>query len=152
MSVELLATAKLLAEAGVKRPRQSDLKRAISTAYYALFDQIARDAANLLVGAASDSDYGIWRQTYRALDHGNAKNACALLKSLGFPESLCHCGEAFILLQAARHKADYDPYHRVSRADAFDAITLADTAIGNLTASTRRDRKAFAVQLLLKRR
>ena len=152
MSVELLVTARLLASASSKRARQSDLKRAISTAYYALFDQIARDAANLLVGAGPDGDYGIWRQTYRALDHGNAKNACTLLKNLGFPEPLCHCGEAFILLQAARHKADYDPYHRVSRADALDAIELAEAAIKNLVTSNRRDRKAFAVQLLLKRR
>ena len=52
MSQDLLATARRLAKASPQKPRQSDLKRAISTAYYALFHAMARNAADMLVGAA----------------------------------------------------------------------------------------------------
>jgi uncharacterized protein (UPF0332 family) len=152
VSLELLATARLLAKASPKRPRQSDLKRAISTAYYALFDELARDAANLLVGVGVARADKAWTQTYRALDHSAAKKACGQLRTLGFPPELCECGDMFVQLQQARHDADYDPDHRVSRAEALNAIQSAATAIQKLAASSRRDRKAFAVQLLLKRR
>ena len=152
MSRELIATARRLAKMSPRRPRQSDLKRAISTAYYALFHAIAGDSADLLVGVGANRADRAWNQAYRAFDHGTAKNACGQLRGLGFPSTLCDCGAAFVELQQARHSADYDPDHRVRRADALASIALADKAITLLHASDRRDRKAFAVQLLLKRR
>ena len=152
MSLELIATARRLAKASPQRPRQSDLKRAISTAYYALFHEIAQDAANLLIGVGANRANKAWKQVYRALDHGSAKNACAQLRGLGFPGGLCDCGESFVQLQQARHDADYDPDHRVTRADTLSAIASAEIAIRLLSAADRRDRKAFAVQLLFKRR
>lgn len=152
MSNELLATARRLIEARPKRPSQSDLKRAISTAYYALFHAIARHGADALIGVGRLRKDGAWLQTYRALDHGPARNACEQLRGQGFPPHLCECGETFIQLQRAQHAADYDPSRRVSGADALAAITLAETAIAKLDTATRKDRRALAVQLLLKRR
>ena len=49
----MIVTARRLAVANRTKPRQSDLKRSISTAYYALFHAIAKDAADLLVGAGT---------------------------------------------------------------------------------------------------
>lgn len=152
MSSELLSTARLLARASPRRPRQADLRRAISTAYYAMFDAFARNGADLLVGVTASIPHKAWTQTYRALDHGAAKQACGQLRTLGFPPNLCDCGETFVQLQEARHKADYDPHHRVTRTEALAAIQAAEAAIKGLVASDRRDRKAFAVQLLFKRR
>ena len=43
--------ARRLALAGPRRPRQADLRRAVSTAYYALFQAMAKDCADVLVGA-----------------------------------------------------------------------------------------------------
>lgn len=152
MSDELLGTARRLARASPKKPRQSDLKRAVSSAYYALFHAVARNGADLLIGTSAGRVDSAWAQTYRALDHGFARSACGQLRNLGFSAGLCACGDAFIQLQQVRHDADYDPVHRVSRADALAAIQLAETAIASLVASDRNERKAFAVQLLLKRR
>ena len=74
----LLAIAESLASGSVGsqrgRPRQADLRRAISTAYYALFHTLAGNCANLLVGGrASTRTRQAWRQLYRALDHGQVK-------------------------------------------------------------------------------
>lgn len=149
----MIVTAKRLAKAGPRRPRQADLKRAISTAYYALFHAIAGDAADLLVGRSSEhrSDEA-WRQTYRALQHGFAKNACERVRTMDFPPEIRGCADAFVTLQEARHLADYDPVHRVARPDALAAISLAERAIAGLKGSAPRDRRAFAVQLLFPKR
>ncbi|GLK70842.1 hypothetical protein KHC23_08750 [Ancylobacter dichloromethanicus] len=152
MSEDLLATARRLAKASPKKPRQADLKRAISTAYYAVFHAVARNNADLLIGTSADRPDKAWTQTYRALEHGSAKSACGQLRNLGFPPALCLVGDVFVTLQEARHKADYDPRHRVTRADALTAANEAAAALSALKAADRKDRKALAILLLLKKR
>jgi uncharacterized protein (UPF0332 family) len=148
----VIVTARKLANSGPKKPRQADLKRAISTAYYALFHAVAKDAADMLVGIGSNRPDRAWSQVFRALQHGDAKSACEAVRNLDFPDTIKSCADAFVALQQKRHDADYDPDHRVSRADALDAIQLAEDAIRDLKASPRKDRRAFAVQLLMKKR
>ena len=61
----------------IGRPRQAELRRAVSAAYYALFHALARCCADTLVGATPASrSQTAWTQTYRALEHGYAKNQC----------------------------------------------------------------------------
>ena len=149
---DLLATARRLAKATSSKPKQADLRRAISTAYYALFYALAADAANLLVGGKADALRSGWAQAYRALDHGAAKNACARIQAPGFPQPICALAEAFAFLQQQRHDADYDPLPRFTRADALEAIVLAETTMAGLKSCQTKDRRALAVMLLMKRR
>lgn len=86
------------------------------------------------------------------MDHGFAKSACKEAQKLNFPTGLKACADAFISLQEARHKADYDPMVRFTRADTVDWVARAEAAITDLRAAPRIDRRAFAVQLLLKKR
>jgi hypothetical protein len=62
------------------------------------------------------------------------------------------CARAFVELQEIRHKADYDPRAAFTRAEALEWVNKAEVAIARLRAAPRGDRKAFAVQLLLKKR
>ncbi len=149
---DLLSTARRLARASPQKPRQADLRRAVSTAYYALFHAIAHDAADLFAGAGGQRSEAAWTHAYRSLDHGFAKGACQRVRGLGFPSGLCACADAFVTLQVARHDADYDPALRLSRADALTHVALAEEAIAQLRAAERADRRAFAILLLLKRR
>jgi len=128
------------------------LRRAVSTAYYALFHSMAKDAADLLVGVGPNRPDKGWRHAYRALEHGVAKNACAEVRNLKFPSGIVSCADTFVKLQKARHAADYDPTHRVLRAEAMAFVSEADSAIRTLRTAPRKDRRAFAIQLLLKRR
>ena len=152
MTDDLVAVARLLASASPGKPRQAELRRAVSTAYYALFHSLANDAADLLVGTGKSRATRAWRQTYRALDHGFAKSACSQTSNLGFSQAIVTCADTFIDLQQRRHSADYDPQHRLSRSDALAAIALAETAISALQTAPRPDRRAFAIQLLLRHR
>lgn len=52
----------------------------------------------------------------------------------------------------ARNKADYDPEARFTRAEALDWVARAEAAITALRVAPRTDRRAFAIQLLLKKR
>jgi uncharacterized protein (UPF0332 family) len=148
----LIVTARKLAKASPMRPRQADLKRSVSTAYYALFHALAKDAADLLVGGGPARADRAWVQVYRALEHGFAKNACKEARNLGFPVQIIDCANEFIDLQEVRHAADYDPEARFSRAEALDWVARAEAAIAKLRMTVRRDRKAFAVQVLFKKR
>ena len=70
---DLVQTARRLVESGAPQPTQADLRRAVSTAYYALFHCLAGTAADLLTGASRGKE---WHQVYRALEHGKARDAC----------------------------------------------------------------------------
>ena len=149
---DLLVTARQLAKARPSKPRQADLRRAVSTSYYAAFHVLAQDCADRLVGTSPQRSDAAWRQTYRALDHGPAKKACEQAPNLGFPRTLIAFAEAFIDLQEERHRADYDPWARYSRAQALDYVNLAQQAIRDLRSAAHSDRKALAVLLLMRRR
>lgn len=152
MAGDLLVTARRLAKANPKRPRQADLRRSVSTAYYAVFHALAHQCADRLVGTGGKRSEPAWQQTYRALEHGFAKDACFKARNLGFPQEIVDFGDAFAQLQEERHKADYDPFIKYSRAEVFLHISHADQAIRSLNSATRRDQQAFAVLVLLKRR
>ena len=53
LSVDLIITARLLAQLHESEPRQSDLRRSISSAYYALFHGLAEITADRLIGATA---------------------------------------------------------------------------------------------------
>ncbi len=152
LPTDLLRSATILAKASAGKPRQADLRRAISTAYYALFHALAEDAANLLVGVGRTAPDEPWTRVYRALDHGVARNACREARAQSFPSALVTVADAFISLQIQRQDADYDPMASFTRAQALYAITQATIAIRSLAAADKTTRKAFAVHLLHRRR
>jgi hypothetical protein len=144
MSDDLLALAGRLAKASPTRPRQADLQRAVSTAYYALFRAVARNAADCFVGTVrANRPDRAWGQVFRALEHGFAKSACEVARNMTFPQDIKDCADAFADLQKARHDADYDPHHRLTRTDAIEAVEKAREAIAALRRAPVNDRRAF---------
>ena len=47
---DLITTARSLTELDPRQPTQANLRRAVSTAYYAVFHLLAHTAADLLIG------------------------------------------------------------------------------------------------------
>lgn len=152
MSDDLIATARRLAKASPKRPQQSDLKRGVSTAYYALFHALARDCADLLVGTGETRSEPAWAQVYRTLEHGVAKNSCKAAASRGFPSSIVSFADTFVVLQEERHRADYDPLVRYVRAEVLVLIDNCEQAIRDLASAPRSDRKAFVIWVLFQKK
>ena len=149
-SSDLIAAAfDLVAASGRGRPRQANLRRAVSTAYYAMFHCLAAICADLLVGGeGSERSEPAWRQVYRALEHGAARQRCnrpAMMQK--FPAEIQDFAEKFVLMQRRRHQSDYDPEARYDKDAVLQDIIVAAEAIAKLRPVPVKDRRAFAVYL-----
>ena len=107
------------------------IRRAVSTAYYAMFHALLAGNANSLVGpphnpAAVES----WTRIYRNTNHRNAYNRLRDNRGrfspgvLAFANHFCH-------LQDERHNADYNPGVSFRSTTALNSINQAEVIIGN---------------------
>jgi uncharacterized protein (UPF0332 family) len=129
---DLLEQAYHLAKLESDEPKQACLRRAVSTAYYALFHLLIDEAVG---------NWGIARQRSilaRTFDHGKMKSICEdhvrYFYSSGQPESgaqLKNVAQTFVQLQEKRHTADYDNAFVWSRTNAVAAIDMAAGAFSD---------------------
>ena len=149
-SRDLIETARSLTEISPRRPSQANLRRAVSTAYYAMFHCLAGCAANLLVGRARDS---AWHQTYRALEHGKARSACEDKGAMAaFPLEVRDFAAMFAALQKLRQKADYALDGKYVKEDVRAKIDTVEDTIAGFEQADARHRRAFVAHVLFKRR
>lgn len=139
---------------GRGRPRQADLRRALSAAYYAMFHTLARCCADTLVGATRASrSQPAWTQTYRALEHGYARNQCIRAsQNDDFPQAVRKFSERFARMQRLRQTADYAPDSDFSRSDVLQLVTDAENDIADFNGVPAADRNAFSVYVLMRMR
>ena len=153
---DLLKTAdELVAGAGRnRRPRQSNLRRAVSMAYYAMFHCLANCCATTLVGGPNaDKNKSAWIQVYRALEHGTVKKNYRNKNFLSkFPQDIENFANAFVSLQEKRHLADYDPVARFTKVEVQRDIATTRVVIKGFRSAPAKHRKAFAVYVLFKKR
>lgn len=153
---DLISGARLLAYGNGRRgrPRQADLCRAVSAAYYALFHTLAGCGADLLVGGTRRSrSQPAWEQTYRALEHGHAAHQCRNASVMArFPGAVQDFGEWFVALQSQRHYADYAPNTAFTRLQVVRMVDTTESIIAQSNAVPTPDRRAFAIYALLRSR
>ena len=135
----------------IGRPRQAELRRAVSAAYYALFHALARCCADTLVGATpAIRSRSAWTQTYRALEHGYAKNQCLRPAMDMFPPEIQEFGKAFAEMQRNRTIADYATESELSRAETMRLINQIEEVIADFATAPIADRRAFSAYVLLR--
>ena len=139
---------------GRGRPRQAELRRAISAAYYAMFHTLALCGANMLVGAThANRSQPDWNQVYRALEHGYARNQCNNRAAMSrFSSGIRRFGQLFVLMQRERQAADYDPSASFSRAETIEFVDEATRVIAEFEDADTIERRAFAVFVLFRLR
>lgn len=157
---ELLRIAEHLASGGAGsgrgRPPQAELRRAVSAAYYAMFHALAACCADMLVGATRASrSQQAWRQTYRSLEHGYAKNQCANQGMMAqFPLAIRKIAELFICMQRRRHVGDYDPdpiqEYAFTRDKVLQFVEEVSRTISDFQDVNAGNRRAFSVFVLLR--
>ncbi len=155
---------KLSSPPSAGRPRQVDIRRAISAAYYGVFHAAITAAADQFVGVTkrSTSQYGL---VYRSVDHGWLRTLCEEVKkpilaakyaphapSNGFGANIVAFAAAVLELQEKRHAADYDPMIRVKSSDAVLAVRTARAALRRFNGASSTRRKAFLSLLLFQPR
>src|SRR5258708_11232974 len=109
---ELLQQAVMLAHKEPRNPKQASLRRAVSTAYYALFHLLISESV------ANWSRHDLRTSLGRAFDHAPMKGASnRVLNTDTFPfvgqdpvvvTRLRTVATTFVQLQDKRHTADYD--------------------------------------------
>jgi hypothetical protein len=92
-------------------PKQVDLRRAVSAAYYALFHLLTTEAAQNWKHERQGNRFA------RMFDHGRMKTCSSKVSSQPLPadpagisiaKDLKLVADSFVTLQQARHTADYD--------------------------------------------
>lgn len=147
----MLATAQRLAGVGAApgRPALCDLRRATSTAYYALFHQLTRHGALVSVPSAEEDEISYLARWYShtgikrasrqvsmtastgALPKEDRTAVALLRRSPARPVSpqLLTVAESFLELQAAREEADYSNDYEPLRYTTLDYVATAEVAV-----------------------
>jgi hypothetical protein len=155
---------RLIARASPGAPRQVDLRRAISNAYYGVFHATLASAANQFVGKGKQST-GQYSLLYRSIDHATLRNLCPELRQRnlspklarhapagGFGSDIRTFAAAVLDLQQSRHDADYDPSIRYQRSESVRAIRAARDALSSFETAADVEREAFLSLLVFKPR
>ena len=149
---DLIAAAlRFLELDGPKWIRQAFLRRAISTAYLALFFAICLVVADLWIGAsASARRKDAWRQAFRTPEHGKVRKAFMNQQKLRLISvELRKFVKIFLEMQNKRHLADYDPFYYLNYFDVVTDINQCAEVIGELMRSSKAEKKMFVAILFL---
>jgi hypothetical protein len=120
--------ARLLAMADKGRPRSASLRRAVSTAYYAVFQALCTTCADRLVGRSQP--WSVYTPVFRALDH-YATTQALREPFLATSPNLQRLGLLLKELQSAREWADYNPEPRPNyRPETNDSPFTRQEALG----------------------
>jgi len=155
---DLIATARVLFESALletdPEQAQSHLKRAVSTAYCAMFHAICASSAELLAGVGTDpAPSAAWLQAYRGPEHTHARNQCRNSGLMApFPAEIKEFARIFVDNQGHRNQADYNPISDFSSSDVSQIIEDAENAINDLLSAPASMRRAFAITILLRNR
>lgn len=154
LAQDLLEQANHLANREPKRPRQASLRRAVSTAYYALFPLLISDAishwnkpqqrAHMARGfehtAMKDASKRIAGKDFRNSDHGMVGQ-------------LRTVAAAFVNMQQYRHAADYSYVTKWAKTEVHDHIATVTEAFASWQV-VRNEKIAldYLISLLVKER
>lgn len=139
LGYDLLEQSKSLATAARGRPKQANLRRAISSAYYAIYHLLSSETARLFVREPDFVNIGSLIQ--RTLVHREMKRASASIADGKLPEGIQPDGlsfqptphlklicKTFIKLQELRHLADYDTSQQFSMGQTLELIRDTERA------------------------
>ena len=149
--LDLIETARGLTESGPGDPTQARLRRAVSTAYYAVFHCLAATTADLFIGRQRTP---AWHRVHRAVEHGRVRNACREARAMReFPVEIRNFAKTFVELQIARQQADYALHPEAyTKSDVLVYVASAEWAIGELDQADIGARRGFAAHVLFRQR
>lgn len=158
---DLLHQARRLARLDSSRPRQANLRRAVSSAYYALFHFLTDQASRVMLGG-QHSQVPYRQVIARGFDHGTMKDACRSFSGGNLPQAIVQRlppgfalpitlqvgARTFVELQEQRHSADYDLSLNFTRANVLSLVQQAEQAFAHFNALPDRTLKKFFLSCL----
>lgn len=165
MYEELIAQAMELATRDPKKPKQANLRRAVSAVYYALFHFLVHEACCMQLGA-QHAQIAYRHVLGRAFAHNVMKQACVsfgggtlketVTKGLPrdaagrfpIPNAIQRIAGTFAELQDSRHLADYDLTERFNRSEVIALIEQVRNHVEEFSKSPISDEKKFFLACL----
>ena len=150
---DLLEVAEELAGGtGAHGFRQASMRRAVSTAYYAVFHALCYVCADGLVCWSAKPE--LLEPIYRSVDHGTARRILTGEAARRISPALLRLGDVFANLQKQRHGADYLPPRIVlnGRGETLALIAQAREAVELIETLDSDARRTLAVLLIAKPR
>ena len=142
LHADLLKQAHHLATNERRRSSQASLRRAVSSAYYALFYRLVDEATRMMISRCNCD--ALREHFSRAFRHSDMKDVCKSFTSKQAPKKLIRAFEglslqpqlvaiarAFVDLQEARHQADCNTYRPIKRQEAIHLGELASKALND---------------------
>ena len=151
---ELIAVgrAALVPQPPATQPAPAAIRRAISTAYYAIFHALAANNADVLIGPAHNQlTTDAWIRIYRGLNHNQARSQLQQNRA-NLSASVQTFSDLFRDLQNERHNADYNPEATFTIQAATTWLNEVETTITDFLQTSRNERAAIAILTLVRSR
>jgi hypothetical protein len=158
---DLLDQAVRLARLDVRRPKQANLRRAVSATYYAVFHLLVDEACRIQIGAQHNQApfrqvlgrpfaHGVMKEACKSFGGGTLKRGVAkgLPAGMAIPREIRQLAETFVDLQEKRHLADYDLTERFKRSEVLALITEVGKRIANFRNLASSNEKRFFLACL----
>ena len=152
--LDLIALARALVDGVIMRnavsPTQTELRRAVSSAYYAMFHTLAASNANSrLEHRRLTASAGPGSKPTAPQIIAQVRNKLSRAGLGGrFPAAIDDFGEVFVAAQQARHSADYDPNSDFSATDVAGLISRVESMIATFNHTPEDIRRDLAVHIL----
>ena len=167
MYQDLLDQAETLAKLDLRgKPKQANLRRAVSAAYYSLFHFLVDEVCCGVIGT-QHPERGYRQSLARAFAHTTMKDACGSFAACQLPKSVVrplpksaagnyvvlkpiqNIAATFVDLQEERQLADYDLSKQFRRSDVLALIEQTAAHISEFSSlPASHDRQFFLVCLL----
>ena len=140
----LIAASRSLATG---QPNQEALRRAVSTAYYAMFHALATSIADCIHGPRTTANQTDWTRTYRTLRHRRAQDPLHGWPNL-FSQPVQDFANVIGDLKYQREEADYNPMQSFTQSQANTWINQAEAAIIDFYQASLQERTMVAISCL----
>ncbi|MDE2685325.1 MAG: hypothetical protein OXI54_14445 [Chloroflexota bacterium] len=129
------------------QPSQEALRRAVSTAYYAIFHALATSIADCMHGPRTAANQTDWARTYRSLQHRRAANPLNRWHNL-FCQPVQDFANVIGDLKYQREEADYNPMQSFTQSQVNAWIDQAEAAIVDFYQAIQQERTMVAISCL----
>ena len=140
LPADLLQQARFLAVKEPRRPLQANLRRAVSSAYYAVFHLLVDAATSRMLRGSERA--GLRSCVARAFGHGTMRQVAQQfsanrvssklspgLNGQPLQKEVIYIAATFVELQQARHEADYDTMRSFTRREVIDLVEQVERAV-----------------------
>jgi uncharacterized protein (UPF0332 family) len=116
---------------------EAELRRSVSSAYYAVFHLLIHEATTRLVAIAAlrarvarSFDHKVMNKVCQEYGSSTPNNTGQYVTSTGYviPSQIREIARAFVTLQEFRHRADYNTAVTVAHGEADTEVTRAEVA------------------------